>query len=180
MKPIPFITIVMLTLFIVNQSHAQSPSNLIIADYGTISEIEDVVDPDPNLEYKIVIDLKAASPDAAKINPGLNNVARMLNLHAAGGIKKENLHVIAAIHGNATHTVLDNSGYQKHYGVDNPNLELISQLKQAGVDLNVCGQSLIARNNGFENINPDITIALSMLTVVTERQMKGYGLLVFE
>lgn len=180
MKSVSFIAIVLLLMFIVKQSDAQTPSNLIIADYGTISGIENIVDPDPNLEYKIVIDLKAASPDPAKINPGLNNIARMLNLHAAGGIKKEALYVVAAIHGSATHTVLDNSGYRKHYGVDNPNLELISQLKEAGVNLNVCGQSLIARNRGFENINPDITIALSMLTVVTEHQMKGYGLLVFE
>jgi intracellular sulfur oxidation DsrE/DsrF family protein len=59
-------------------------------------------------------------------------------------------------------------------------MELIRKLKNAGVKLFICGQSLIARNNGFENINPDIIIALSMLTVVTEHQGKGYGLLQFD
>ena len=163
-----------------NTAQAQTPSNLIIADYGTISDIDNVVDPDPDLEYRIVIDLKAASPDPAKINPGLNNIARMLNLHAAGGIGPGKMKVVAALHGSATHMVLDNTGYKMKYGMDNPNLELINQLKSAGVELFVCGQSLIARNNGFDNVNSDITIALSMLTVVTEHQMKGYGLLVFE
>ena len=175
------ITSTFLILIIINLSYSQSPSNLIIKDYGTIYDMINVIDPKPDLEYKIVIDLKSASPDPSKINPGFNNVARMLNLHAAGGINPENLDVVVAIHGNATHTVLDNSGYKDKYGVDNPNIDLIRQLSQAGVKLNVCGQSLIARNDAnFENINPDISIALSMLTVVTEHQMKGFGLLVFD
>jgi intracellular sulfur oxidation DsrE/DsrF family protein len=160
--------------------HAQTPSNLIIKDYGTINDIADIIDPDPNIDYKIVIDLKAASPDPNRINPGLNNIARMLNLHAAGGISPDKIYVVAAIHGSATFTVLDNTGYQLKYGIDNPNVDLIKQLKAAGVKLFVCGQSLVARNNGFDNVNPDIEIALSMLTVVTAHQQKGYGLLVFQ
>jgi intracellular sulfur oxidation DsrE/DsrF family protein len=138
------------------------------------------VDPDPNLEYRIVIDLKAVSADPARINPGLNNIARMLNLHAAGGIETGKIKVVAAIHGSATLAVLNDTGYKLKYGINNPNLKLIDQLKSAGVELFVCSQSLIARNNGFDNVNSHITIALSMLTVVTEHQMKGYGLLVFE
>ena len=159
---------------------AQTPSNLLIADYGTISDLENVNDPDPKLSYKIVIDLKAPSPDPGSINPGLNNIARMLNLHAAGGISAENINVVVAIHGNATYTVLNNEGYNAKYGIENPNIELIAQLKDAGVDLQICGQSLVARNGGFDNVNKDITIALSMLTVVTESQARGYGLLVFQ
>ena len=171
-----FICLLVLTL----TSHAQTPSNLVIKDYGTISDILDVVDPDPSVDYKIVIDLKAASPDPNKLNPGLNNIARMLNLHAAGGISQDKVNVVAAIHGAATYTVLDDNGYQLKYGIDNPNLDLIKKLKAAGVKLFVCGQSLVARNKGFDNVNPNIEIALSMLTVVTEHQQKGYGLLVFQ
>jgi intracellular sulfur oxidation DsrE/DsrF family protein len=170
----------MMALFISLNLQAQTPSNLIIKDYGTIYDIEKVIDPDPALDYKIVIDLKAPSPDPAKINPGLNNIARMLNLYAAGGIDPKQLKVVAAIHSNATYTVLDNKGYKAKYGVENPNLELISQLKSAGVGLYICGQSLVARNDGFDNINTDITIALSMLTVVTEHQVNDYSLLVFQ
>jgi len=180
MKPTQIATALIMSIVLIKHSYGQTLSNLIIPDYGTINDLENVIDPNPDLVYKIVIDLKALSSDPAKINPGLNNIARMLNLHAAGGIKNENLKVVAAIHGNATLTVLDNIGYQKKFGVDNPNLKLISQLKEAGVDLKVCGQSLVARNGGFENVNTDITIVLSMLTVVTESMMKGYGLLVFQ
>ena len=174
------LTITVMTLFVSINLQAQTPSNLIIKEYGTISDLEDVVDPDQAIDYKIVIDLKAPSPDPATINPGLNNIARMLNLHAAGGIDAERLKVVAAIHGNATYTVLNNAGYKAKYGIENPNLDLIKQLNSAGVQLFICSQSLVARNSGLDNVNPDIEIALSMLTVVTEHQMKGFGLLVFQ
>ena len=81
---------------------------------------------------------------------------------------------------NATPIILNNTGYQKKYGIDNPNLELINQLKDAGVELYVCGQSLVARDYAFEDVNPQVETALSMLTVVTEKTMQGYQLMVFE
>ena len=161
-------------------SHAQTAANPIIKDYGTIYGLDNVTLPDKTQEYKIVIDLKPSNNDFDKVNKGLINVARALNLHAVGGIPKEQLHIAVAIHYTATPIVLDNVGYQKKYGVDNPNLELISQLKDAGVEIYICGQSLVARKYAFENVNPDITIALSMLTVVTEKMGEGYSLLVFQ
>jgi predicted peroxiredoxin len=85
-----------------------------------------------------------------------------------------------AIHYTATPIVLNNVGYQKKYKVDNPNLELIKQLKEAGVEIFICGQSLVARKYAFEDVNPDVAIALSMLTVVTEKMAKGSSLLVFQ
>ena len=173
--------LILLLLLVMNlTSLAQTPSNDVIKGYGTVYDIPNAVHPNPGQQYKIVIDLKSASPDPAKVNPGLNNIARMLNLHAAGGIKSENMNVVVAIHGNATYTVLDKKGYIKKYAMENPNMDLIRELKNAGVKLFICGQSLIARNNGFENVNPDITMALSMLTVVTEHQGMGYGLLQFD
>lgn len=161
-------------------SVGQSPSNPAIKEFGTIYDMKDVVKPDPVMEYKIVIDLKAPVSDPKQINPGLNNVARMLNLHMTGGIPKENIKVAVAIHGGATSTILNNEGYQKKHGADNPNLKLINQLRNAGVELFVCGQSLIARGYDRKNVNPEVEIALSMLTVVTEKMMNGYGLLVFQ
>jgi intracellular sulfur oxidation DsrE/DsrF family protein len=161
-------------------TYAQTAANPIIKDYGTIYGLDNVTMPDKSLEYKIVIDLKPANKDYQKVNPGLITIARMLNLHGVAGIPKEQLHVVAVLHYTATPIVLNNVGYQKKYGVDNPNLDIIKQLKEAGVDFYICGQSLVARKYAFENVNPDITIALSMLTVVSEHTMKGYSLLVVQ
>ena len=161
-------------------TYSQTPANPIIKDYGTINDIDNVYMPDKNIDYKIVIDVKSSNDNYDKVNKGLNNVARLMNLHGVAGIKKEQLSVAVVLHYIATPTVLNNVGYQKKYGVDNPNLILISQLEEAGVEFYICGQSLVARKYDFEDVNPDVTIAISMITTVTEYMMKGYSLLVYE
>ena len=95
------------------------------------------------------------------------------------GVPKDKLKVVLAIHGGATSTVMDNEAYKKKYGVENPNLDLISALNEAGVKLFVCGQSLIARDIDKEKMAPEIKIASSMLTIMTTYQIKGYAQLVF-
>ena len=162
------------------QSIAQVPVNPIIKDFGTINQIDGVAPSDKTIDYKIVIDLKSSNDDFSAVNKGLNNVARLLNLHGAAGIPSDKLHVAVAVHYTATPIILNNEGYQKKYGVDNPNLQLIDQLTSAGVEIYVCGQSLVARDYAFKNVNSKIEIGLSMLTVVSEKTMKGYELLVFE
>ncbi|MDR9418845.1 DsrE family protein [Gracilimonas sp.] len=159
---------------------AQETQFPIIKNFGGIYEIPNSVDPDPDMEYKIVIDLKTLQRDKASLNPGLNNVARMMNLHGLGGVKPANLKVAVVIHGGATDLVIDNEAYQKRYELDNPNLELIDTLKEAGVELYVCGQSLLARGYGFDEINPQILQGLSMLTVFTTYMNNGYKPLVFD
>ncbi|HAH51082.1 MAG TPA: hypothetical protein DCL80_07390 [Balneola sp.] len=172
------VTIFIVLICTVN-AFAQKGANPIIKNFGTIYEIENAVNPDPNIEYKIVVDLKTLQRDKESINPGLNNVARMLNLHGLGGVKAENLNVAVAIHGGATDVILNNEAYQKKYELDNPNLQLINELKEAGVKLYVCGQSLLARNYEHDEVNTQIKIGLSMLTVVTTYMHKGYHQMVF-
>lgn len=172
------VTIFIVLICTVN-AFAQNGANPIIKNFGTIYEIENAVNPDPNIEYKIVVDLKTLQRDKESINPGLNNVARMLNLHGLGGVKAENLNVAVAIHGGATDVILNNEAYQKKYELDNPNLQLINELKEAGVKLYVCGQSLLARNYEHDEVNTQIKIGLSMLTVVTTYMHKGYHQMVF-
>lgn len=171
------------TIFIVlvctGNAFAQKGANPIIKNYGTIYEIEGAINPDSEIEYKIVVDLKTLQRDKESINPGLNNVARMLNLHGLGGVKAENLNVAVAIHGGATDVILNNEAYQKKYELDNPNLKLINELKEAGVELYVCGQSLLARKYEHEEVNSQVKIGLSMLTVVTTYMHKGYHQMVF-
>ena len=174
--------IVGLLLFIgwVSVADAQTKSSLIIKDYGVINDLENVRKPQADQKIKIVIDLKTAVDDPTKLNRGLDNVARLLNLHAAGGISPENLSVAVAVHGGATPIILDDKGYGNKYGVANPNAELIKQLDKAGVELFVCAQSMIARKYDMDQVDPEVEIALSMLTIVTEKMNEGYHLMVFQ
>jgi intracellular sulfur oxidation DsrE/DsrF family protein len=157
----------------------QTKSSPGVPGYGKIWDIENAVQPDQSMEYKIVVDLKSTISDPDAINRGLNNVARMINLHRVGGIPADKLKVVVAVHGGATGLVMIDDGYQNKYGVNNPNLALITELKKSGVEIYVCGQSLIARGYDFDQVNPEIKVGLSMLTIVTEHMNKDYKLLVF-
>ncbi len=159
---------------------AQTRINPVIKNYGGIFEIPYAVEkPDPSLTYNIVIEVERASDKPDSLNWALNNVARLMNLHVMGGLPKEKLNVVLAIHGGAAYTVMNNVEHQKKYNCANPNLGLYKELKEAGVKIFVCGQSLIARKiNRFEMV-PEASIASSMLTVLTTYQLKGYAVLRF-
>lgn len=160
--------------------HAQDPQFPIVDGFGGIYEIPGSHQPDTELHYRIVVDLKSPPQSSNQVNPGLNNVARMMNLHGLGGVEPEKLSVVVVAHGGATQAILSNRGYQQLHGIANPNIPLIKALTEAGAEIYVCGQSLISREFAQEEVNPSVKIGLSMLTVVTEHMHNGYELLVFD
>lgn len=176
MKVISLIALVFWTL----AANAQTRVFPIIKNYGGIFEVDDAVEkPASDLPYNIVIELVTGADDPAQLNNSLNNIARLINLHAIGGVPKENMNIVVAIHGEAAYSILNLQQYREKYKTDNPNLGLYKELSAAGVKLFVCGQSLVARNIDRKRMAPEIAIATSMLTVVTTHQLKGYAYLKF-
>jgi intracellular sulfur oxidation DsrE/DsrF family protein len=151
----------------------------VIKNFGGIYAIDQAtVVPDAKQKYDIVIDVFSGE-DPTQLNAALNNVARMINLHAIAGVHPDSIKVVLAIHGKATKTVLNDDGYESRYNIKNPNHDLIKALKEAGVKLTVCGQSLIGRKIDPDEVNENVELATSMLTTVTTYQLKGYTLLKF-
>ena len=148
--------------------------------YGGIYDIaEATVRPDPAREYRLVVDVYSGSEIPDSVGFGLHNVCRTLNLFAVVGVPPENLDVVLALHGEATYGVASDRLYREWFGVDNPNLPVIAALKQAGVRVTVCGQSLIGREIPVEEVAGDVEIATSMLTTVGHYQMLGYAVFRF-
>ncbi len=179
MRTISIVSFVCLNTF---YSAAQTPArvNPVIKDFGGIFEIPYAIEkPDPALTYNIVIEVERESEQPDTLNWALNNVARLLNLHAVGGVPREKMNVILAIHGGATYTTMNNDAYRSKYKVDNPNLKLYQELQAAGVKMFVCGQSLIVRQVDKNKMVPEVKISVSMLTVLTTYQLKGYAVLKF-
>ncbi len=159
---------------------SQSRVNPVIKSAGGIFEIPYADEkPDPSLAYNIVIEVERPSEKPDTINWALNNVARLINLHTVGGVPPKNLHVVLAIHGGATYTVMNNDAYRAKYKVDNPNLKLYKELADAGVKIFVCGQSLIGREVDRMKMVPEVKVSVSMLTILTTYQLRGYALLKF-
>lgn len=152
----------------------------VIHSFGGVFEIPDAIEgPDKKLSYNIVIEVERESLKPDTINWALNNVARLINLHAAGGIPTSQMNIVLAIHGGATYTIMDNESYRLKYGTDNPNLKLYKELSDNGVKMFVCGQSVIAREVNKTKIIKEVKLALSMLTTLTTYQLKGYAVLKF-
>ena len=167
-------------IVLVQSGYGQEKQNPIMQDFGGIWDIpQATVTTERDLDYNIVIDLHSGPDSPDMLNPALNNVARMLNLHAVAGAESTKMHVVLAIHASATYSIMTNQGYRAKYGTDNPNIELVRQLDQAGVKLTVCGQSLIAREVAFGEVQEEVEVATSMLTTVTTYQNQGYAYLRF-
>ena len=133
--------------------------------------------PDPARTYQVVFTLTKASAAPDKVNPSLERVARTVNLYTGAGVPLTHLKFVAIASGEATWSVLDNAQYQRKFGVPNPNLAVIAELRQAGIDVAVCGQAVAERELPFEAIDRNVTLALSALTTITELQQDGYGLM---
>jgi intracellular sulfur oxidation DsrE/DsrF family protein len=149
-----------------------------IPGYGKVWPYPDAaMRPSPNRNYQVLFDITKAADAPDKVNPGLDHVARLVNLFALSGVPGERLKIALVVHGPATPGILANDQYRKLHGSGNPNTELIRLLKRAGVTLYICGQALAEKGLDPTGVNPDITLALSALTVLSIYQLDGYALI---
>lgn len=132
--------------------------------------------PDAKASYKVVFGLTGAASKPDQINPGLERVARTVNLYVAAGVPVQHLHFVAVASGGATAIALDDTHYRDQFGMANPNLPVIAELRKAGVDVAVCGQAMAEHGYPYDAIDAHVTLALSALTTITELQQKGYAL----
>jgi ubiquinone/menaquinone biosynthesis C-methylase UbiE/intracellular sulfur oxidation DsrE/DsrF family protein len=146
----------------------------IVERFGGVAPVPQAVER-PRAGARVVLDITTpAAPDA--VNKGLDRAARLINLYGAAGLKAADVRVVVVLHGEATKSVLRDDFYQPRYGVDgNPNRPLIEALRQAGVEVFVCGQAL--NNHGFPEtaVAADVSIADAALSVVINRQLDGYA-----
>ena len=135
-----------------------------------------VVRPKAGVTYKALFDVTQGKPQAAKVNPGLDHIARTINIFAAAGVPLKHMKFAVIIHGPATPIVLSAAAYRAKFGHPNPNLALIATLRKAGIDLLVCSNALGDMHFTPGEVNPDIHVALSALSTVIILQNRGYAL----
>ncbi len=157
---------------------AQNKLYPLVKNFGSVSEVPFVVEkPDPKLDYKIIVEVSSTNERQELVHEFFDKVANVVNLHALGGVPANKLHVVMVIHGPAAQFVVNDEAYQKKFGMNNPNIPLFAALKEAGVKIFVCGQSVLKRNIDPETITPEVAVALSAVTTLTTYQLKGYAVL---
>lgn len=133
--------------------------------------------PDRNATYKVVFTMTMPSSKPDEVNPALERVARTVNLYVQSGVPLDHLKFVAVAVGPAAPIALDNAHYKKQFGVDNPNLPVIAQLRKDGIDVAVCGQAWGEHKFDYSWKDSNVTLALSGLTTVIDLQQQGYALM---
>jgi intracellular sulfur oxidation DsrE/DsrF family protein len=127
--------------------------------------------------YNVVFSITKAAAAPNEINPSLEEVAHFVNLDASAGVPLSHLGIVAVIYEQASDVALDDEHYRQKYGVANPNLSLIQTLRNAGIDVTVSGQALAERHEQYNWIAPQVTLALSGVTTITNLEHQGYVLM---
>jgi intracellular sulfur oxidation DsrE/DsrF family protein len=130
--------------------------------------------PDPKLIYKVVFDLAPAAKTPGDINPGLLTVGRFVNTLAKYGVPADHRKFIVVFHRGSTPAILNNAAYRKKTGVDNPNIKIMEQLKKAGVDFRVCGQSVLFSHIDQKDIQPLVEVDLWAGITILNLTARGY------
>jgi intracellular sulfur oxidation DsrE/DsrF family protein len=153
----------------------QSGDKLPVAGYDAAKDIPGARElPDPKVDYKVVFSVaQVVKPE--EIHPTLQTMSRYLNTLAHNGVPASHRHIAAVFHQGGGDAVLTNEVYKaRHNGQNNPNIALLHELKQAGVELRVCGQGLLGKKIDPAQVLPDVQVDLWAMTTMVNLQLRGY------
>lgn len=147
-----------------------------VEGYGKIHyEADAAFKPVVGLSNKIVFQINRSNGAMTNPNLGLERVARVVNLYIASGVPADQLNFVVSVSGDATPAMLDNAHFKQFYGIDNPNIKLISELNKLGVEVAVCDQAVAFHHYPKDWIDKSVVHALSSLTTVSTLENQGYA-----
>src|SRR5258706_11108639 len=132
---------------------AGSDKPLLVPGYEAARDLPGARElPDPKTDYKVVFADGQDAVNPGDVNPMLPTIATYVNTLGKYGVPAEHRHIVIMFHQRTPDIdiVMTNEAYKERYNRDNPNIAIIHALKQAGVDIRVCGQGLIGRKNDAE------------------------------
>ena len=157
-----------------------APKAPLITDAdGYVTIPQAAVPPDKAHVYKAVFNATSAAEKPSELLPALNMAGSELNAFAVAGVPLQNAKFAIVFHGPAINGILDDAHYREKFGVSNPNLKVLSQLKKCGVEIFVCGQNVATDKIDPKTLSPDVKVASDALIVLMTYQNNGYSLLSF-
>ena len=159
-------------------AHATPPDDGLlyprIARFGGVADIGAHPAAEPERMRRLLFDLDMGGGDG--LHPGLEAVARLLNLYALAGIPNERVEVVVLLRGKATSLALRADAFAARSGQPHRNTGLRDALLDAGVHFEVCGQAL--HRNGYTagEVDPRIAVALGAVLRRETLLAQGYVL----
>ncbi len=170
-------TLVLLATTVLLATLAQAPGSAALAgpddfkagpalpDFGQIASVPDAYPIPAGTRFKIAFDIDAAG-EPGSINRQIDTAARFLNMHVAAGVPADRIALAIVVHGQAYQDLLDRP--------DNASAELVSALINAGVRVELCGQTAAYRNVSKDDLIPGVEMSLSAMTSHALLQKDGY------
>lgn len=151
-----------------------APSYPVIQGHGSVVQLPEAAQ-QPRPGSKLLVDVTRGG-DPAELNGAIDKVAKYVNIYAGAGARPADVRIAVVFHGDATLAVLRSDVYATTFDVKgNPNLDLLNRLHESGVELYVCGQSLLSKGARSEDVAPSVKTAVSALTAVVNLQADGYA-----
>ncbi len=148
----------------------------VIAKFGAVHPRPDVSgQPDPNVDYKVFVDVIGDARDKGDHRASLGRLARLVNLMGFAKVPSEHVHIVALLDRAAEDAALTNAAFRKRHKEDNPNLEVVHALKKAGVELLICSQAMAGQGLKDSDIDPSVTITLSGVMAPVVYGQRGYS-----
>jgi intracellular sulfur oxidation DsrE/DsrF family protein len=135
--------------------------------------------PERSRTYRAIFDATRAADKPTQLLPAINNVGSELNALVVAGVPTTNARFVVVFHGAAIDGIRTEASYRAKFGVSNPNLKVLADLKKAGVELFVCGQNLASDRVDPKTLSPDVIVASDALIVLITYQNNGYAALSF-
>ena len=128
-------------------------------------------------KYRVVFEATDYPGEVTDANREFTLVARFLNMHGKNGVPLEDMDIAVVIHGQTLMSSLNDEAYEKINGIKNPNLQLLTDLADAGVKFYACGQSLGFRKWDKSDLAEPVQVGLSAMTMLVALQADGYAFL---
>ncbi|MGE0450108.1 MAG: DsrE family protein [Vicinamibacterales bacterium] len=129
--------------------------------------------PDPDTNYKVVFSVSAKVKDD-EVHPTLKTIGLYLNTLVQNGVPAKNRHIAAMFHQGGGDAVFSNDVYKARHHVDNPNVAVLKELHEAGVELRVCGQGLMSKKVDPSQLLPGVQADLWAMVTMVNLQSRGY------
>ena len=146
-----------------------------IEGYGSVVALPEAGER-PRIGGRVVFDTTAAAP-AGKVNRGLESAARLVNLYAKEELATARPQIAVILHFNATSAALADAAHARAGEGSNPNRELVEKLLENGVEVWVCGQSVVRSGHALSDLLPGIQVAHSAMVFNINRQQDGWACL---
>ena len=178
-RPMKFVVSMVAATFLYAADWPLPKSPAVPAADGYVAIPGAALSPTNATKYQAVFDATRFASQPTELLPAINMAASELNALAAVNAPLSNAKFAIVFHGRAVDGILDSEHYKAKFGVENPNLKVIRDMKKAGVEFFVCGQYLASEKINPKTLSPEVALAADALLVLMHYQNKGYALMSF-